>query len=190
MNRRIAAVVFMSASGPERHAGAPRPLHQRNRTVRARGAAIRRQAGRRTVWAAINRRADRSPTHARLHQTGRETGTGDFCGDLGARQAARCARQSCRMHTGTLGRQGHVQSAVTDWRVAGEDYGSLEQHSGKNPKRQIKGAGGLRVHRCGYNEPSYHGPFCKEALHSSRSAVNTACLVSRPRAGWKNRQVN
>ena len=29
--------------------------------------------------------------------------------------------QSCRVHAGTLCRQEHVQSAVNDWRVAGED---------------------------------------------------------------------
>jgi hypothetical protein len=86
--------------GPQHRVSARRPLQCRNRTIRTRGAAIRRQAGRRTIWATVNRRADRSPTNTSLHQTGRKTGTSDFCCDLGARQAARCARQPCRLHTG------------------------------------------------------------------------------------------
>jgi hypothetical protein len=74
--------------GPDHRVGARRPLQCQNRPVRTRGATIRREAERRTVCLAIDRRADRSPTNAELGQTGRATGTGEFCCDLGARQAA------------------------------------------------------------------------------------------------------
>jgi hypothetical protein len=103
---------------PECCAGACRPLHRRNRTIRARSAAIRRQAGRRAVWAAINRGANRPPANAGLSQTGQETGTVDFCGVVGSETCAGCHRAHAELWQ--TSQHKHAMDHATDKSVLGD----------------------------------------------------------------------
>jgi hypothetical protein len=111
MNPGIAAAFVIFTLGLNIQLATP-ALQCQNSAIRTRGAAIRGQAGRRTICSAINRRTDRSPANSKLGQTGRGTGTGEVCGDLGTRQAARHTRRSRRVHPCTRHRQGNVQSAM------------------------------------------------------------------------------
>ena len=92
MNRQIVAACFICAL-----VGARRPLQYPNRPIRTRGAAIRRQAGRRTVCAAINPRAARPPTNASLHQAGPKRAQAIFAATLARakRLDARGNRAGC-----------------------------------------------------------------------------------------------
>ena len=90
-------------------------------------------------WRCGNPQASRTPDRSRRNQSARKwianqhqlpsngprNGHKRFSRRPGTRQATRCARQSCRMHTGTLCCPGHVRSAINDRRVAGEDWLAL-----------------------------------------------------------------
>ena len=88
MDRRIAAAFCMAALGLGISAAHAGPCSAKIAQFRTRSATIRRDAERRAVCPAVNRRADRSPTNASLYQTGQGTGTGAIRSDPGARQAA------------------------------------------------------------------------------------------------------
>src|SRR6516162_11844060 len=64
-------------AGPEPYGGACRPLQREDRAIRAGGAPVRRKPERRANGAAVDRRADRPPTDARLGQTGAGAGAVD-----------------------------------------------------------------------------------------------------------------
>jgi hypothetical protein len=98
----------------QRRDGACRSVQQQDRAVRAGGAPVRRKPERRADGAAIDWRTARSPTDACLGQTRRAEGASEVRGDLGTRQAARCARKSCGVHAGARLRQANVQSAMID----------------------------------------------------------------------------
>jgi len=97
---------------PRRRDGACRPVQQQDRAIRTSGAPVRRKPERRADGAAIDWCTARSPTDAGLGQARRAEGASDVRGDLGTRQAARCAGKSRGMHAGTRRGRANVQSAM------------------------------------------------------------------------------
>jgi hypothetical protein len=111
MTRRIITALFIAAFGASAHAGpCTDKIAQFELAVRQ---SVGR-AGRCTNGSPLDRRTDQSPTNAKFDQTSPRTGAGEVCGDLGARQTARCTRQSYRVHKVARCCRGNVRSAMSD----------------------------------------------------------------------------